>query len=250
MGWERKKHQILRTTSESDVVVDVVIDDRIGAVDHDSQTSQVKSFVQQSCPFWLCRRWCCVGRVVAPVTVFVSSSVVPSVSASASPVTILLKFKQITFYGLFQNKRFCWQKNWNDLDPKVLKEKMPYRNIGFGWIRWFPCVFLSLHATKGTNTSDDIQQICNCNSVKNIDAQSFSNSFEGVHGVVRKSGRGSSIFVFYCIFMLQFFKVFWGGTWGAPLLPPLPPTCVHLWLKNNWCRLNLCANRFETFNAF
>ncbi len=58
-----------------------------------------------------------------------------------------------------------------------------------------------------------------------IDAQSFSNSFEGVHGVVKKSGRGSSIFVFYCIFMLQFFKVFWGGTWGAPLLPP----CVHLW---------------------
>jgi hypothetical protein len=41
-----------------------------------------------------------------------------------------------------------------------------------------------------------------------IDAQSFSHSFEGVHGVVRKSGRGSSIFVFNCIFMLQFFKVF------------------------------------------
>jgi hypothetical protein len=30
-----------------------------------------------------------------------------------------------------------------------------------------------------------------------IDAQSFSNSLEGVHGVLRKSGRGSSIFVFY-----------------------------------------------------
>jgi|LakMenE18May11ns_1017448.scaffolds.fasta_scaffold6963593_1 hypothetical protein len=41
-----------------------------------------------------------------------------------------------------------------------------------------------------------------------IDAQSFSNSFEGVHGVVKKSGRGSSMFVFYCIFMLQFFKLF------------------------------------------
>jgi hypothetical protein len=27
------------------------------------------------------------------------------------------------------------------------------------------------------------------------------------HGAVKKSGRGSSIFVFYCIFMLQFFKV-------------------------------------------
>ncbi len=32
-----------------------------------------------------------------------------------------------------------------------------------------------------------------------IDAQSFSNSFEGVHGVVRKSGKGSSIFIeFLC----------------------------------------------------
>ncbi len=41
-----------------------------------------------------------------------------------------------------------------------------------------------------------------------IDAQSFSNSFEEVHGVVKKFGRGSSIFVFYCIFMLLFFKVF------------------------------------------
>jgi hypothetical protein len=144
MGWERKKHQILGTTSESDVVVDVVVDDRIGAVDHDSQTSQVKSFVQQSCPFWLWRCWCCVGRFVAPATVFVSSSVVPSVSASASPVTILLKFNQITISGLFQNKGFCRQKNWNDLDPKVLKEKMLYRNIGVGWIRCSPFIFCIL----------------------------------------------------------------------------------------------------------
>ena len=41
-----------------------------------------------------------------------------------------------------------------------------------------------------------------------IDAQSFSNSFEGVLVVVRKSGRGSSIFMCYCIFMIQFFEVF------------------------------------------
>jgi hypothetical protein len=41
-----------------------------------------------------------------------------------------------------------------------------------------------------------------------IDEQSISNSFEGVHGVVKKSGSGSSIFVFYCIFILQFLKVF------------------------------------------
>ncbi len=92
-----------------------------------------------------------------------------------------------------------------------------------------------------------------------IDAQSFSNSFEVVHGVVRKSGRGSSIFVFYCIFMLQFFKVFWGGTWGcekiwewvlyfrvllhfyatifqsllrgcplSPPAPPAPPVCIYV----------------------
>ena len=57
-------------------------------------------------------------------------------------------------------------------------------------------------------------------------SQSFSNSFEGVHGVVRKSGRGYSIFLFYCIFMLQFFKVFWAGTWGAPLSPP--PLCASM----------------------
>jgi hypothetical protein len=37
-----------------------------------------------------------------------------------------------------------------------------------------------------------------------IDAQSFSNSFEGV---VRKS-RGVSFSVFYCSFMTKFFKVF------------------------------------------
>ncbi len=60
-----------------------------------------------------------------------------------------------------------------------------------------------------------------------IDAQSFSNSFEGALEVVRLSWMGSSIFVFYCIFlMIQFFKVFWGGTWGAPILPP-PPECIY-----------------------
>ncbi len=47
--------------------------------------------------------------------------------------------------------------------------------------------------------------------------------------------------------MLQFFKVFWGGTWGAPILPP-PTPCVHLWLPSllrpdrelneNWCSNN------------
>ncbi len=42
----------------------------------------------------------------------------------------------------------------------------------------------------------------------------------GLLGAVRKSRRGSSVFVFYCIFMTQFFKVFWGGSWGATLPPP------------------------------
>ncbi len=56
-----------------------------------------------------------------------------------------------------------------------------------------------------------------------------------VHGVVKKYGRGFSIFVFYCIFVLQFFKVFRGGTWGAPFLPPLPLSpCVHPCYKSKW----------------
>ncbi len=64
-----------------------------------------------------------------------------------------------------------------------------------------------------------------------IDAQSFSNSFERVLGVVEKY-RGSSNFVFYCIFTTQFFKLFWGGTLGAPSslsLPPCPPppVCIY-----------------------
>ena len=34
----------------------------------------------------------------------------------------------------------------------------------------------------------------------------------GAFGVVTKSGWGSPIFVFYCIFMIQFFEVIRGGT--------------------------------------
>jgi hypothetical protein len=62
--------------------------------------------------------------------------------------------------------------------------------------------------------------------VRAIDAQSFSNCFEGVHGVVKKSGRGSSIFVFLCY---NFSKSFEGVHEGPP--PPLPsPLCVRLLL--------------------
>jgi len=65
-----------------------------------------------------------------------------------------------------------------------------------------------------------------------IDAQSLSNSFEGVLGVARNLRKGSSIFLIYCNFMTQFFKVLWEGTWGAqdPLLPPPPPPlpmCIY-----------------------
>jgi hypothetical protein len=45
---------------------------------------------------------------------------------------------------------------------------------------------------------------------------------------VRKSERGSSIFVFYCIFVLQFSKSFEGVHEVPPLLPPLPPpVCIN-----------------------
>ena len=51
----------------------------------------------------------------------------------------------------------------------------------------------------------------------NIDALSFSNSFEWVHGVVRKSRGGVSYYCFLIKFLWpNFKKVFWGGTWGAP----------------------------------
>ncbi len=52
------------------------------------------------------------------------------------------------------------------------------------------------------------------------------NSFEG----------GSFIFVFYCIFVIQFSEVFWGGTWGASIPPP-PPRVLRIrhkhlkWIK-------------------
>ncbi len=85
-----------------------------------------------------------------------------------------------------------------------------------------------------------------------IDAQSFSYSFEGVHRVVWKSrGGGSSIFMFYCIFMTELFE---GGTWGTPLLPLSPtPLCASMsgmvvakhfaiqWAMLNWIMDNIIS---------
>jgi len=45
--------------------------------------------------------------------------------------------------------------------------------------------------------------------------------FWGAHGVVRKSGRGSFIYVFYCNFMLQFFIVFCASNKGFPEMAKL-----------------------------
>jgi hypothetical protein len=60
--------------------------------------------------------------------------------------------------------------------------------------------------------------------VRAIDAQSFSNSFEGVHGVVKNLGGG----LYFCAllhFMLQFFKEFE----GVHAVPPSPtPLCASM----------------------
>jgi hypothetical protein len=56
-----------------------------------------------------------------------------------------------------------------------------------------------------------------------IDAQSFSNSFEGVHGVVKKFWRGSSIFVFIAFLCNNFSKFFEGVNEVPPSSPLSPP---------------------------
>ncbi len=51
----------------------------------------------------------------------------------------------------------------------------------------------------------------------------LANSFEGgTWGCEKISGGGGGRF--YCIFMWKFSKIFIGGTWGAPLLPPV---CIY-----------------------
>ncbi len=56
--------------------------------------------------------------------------------------------------------------------------------------------------------------------VRAINKQSFSNSFEGVHRVVKKCGRGSSFCVFYVTKSLL--RVYMR-------CPPLPPSLPTLW---------------------
>jgi len=61
-------------------------------------------------------------------------------------------------------------------------------------------------------------------------AQSFSNSFEGVHGVVRKSGRGSSFCVLTFIgFLCYNFSKSIEGVQEVP--PTLPPVCIDVSVK-------------------
>ena len=70
----------------------------------------------------------------------------------------------------------------------------------------------------------------NCSSILwTIDAHSFSNFFEGVHGVAKKSRRGSFIFVFYFIFMLQFFmnlSLDWVQRWSLSRWKNAVTTCI------------------------
>ena len=70
--------------------------------------------------------------------------------------------------------------------------------------------------------------------IEKKNAQSFLNSFEGGTWKFEKicgGERGSSIFVFYCIFKTKFFNVVWGGYMRCHPPPPLPSACVHLWIE-------------------
>ncbi len=64
-------------------------------------------------------------------------------------------------------------------------------------------------------------------SLSDHDSQSFSNSFEGVLGVVRKS-RGSSFFVFFFAFVWPNFSKSFEGVHEEP---PSLSHCVHLCIR-------------------
>ncbi len=60
-------------------------------------------------------------------------------------------------------------------------------------------------------------------------AQSFSNSFEGVQGVVRKSGRGPLFSCFIPFLCYNFLKSFEGVHEVPPFSPlSLPPVCIYV----------------------
>ncbi len=65
-------------------------------------------------------------------------------------------------------------------------------------------------------------------SLSDHDAQSFSNSFEGVLGVVRKS-RGVLFFRDFFAFVWPNFQSILRGYMRSP--PPLSPPCVHLCIR-------------------
>ncbi len=60
-----------------------------------------------------------------------------------------------------------------------------------------------------------------------IDAQSFSNSLEGAHGVVKKSGWGASFLCIIAFLCYNFSKSF-EEVHGVPPSSPLPPPSVYL----------------------
>jgi hypothetical protein len=72
---------------------------------------------------------------------------------------------------------------------------------------------------------------CTCRSadliVIVIDAQSFSNSFEGVHVVVKKSGRGP-LFSCFIAFLCHNFSKSFEGVHEVPPSSPLSPLCASM----------------------
>ncbi len=59
----------------------------------------------------------------------------------------------------------------------------------------------------------------------------FQILLRGYLGLGENVGGGSSIFVFYCIFMIQFFQSLLRGYMRCPP-PPSPPPCLHLCSEN------------------
>ncbi len=71
--------------------------------------------------------------------------------------------------------------------------------------------------------------------LKNIDAKSFSNYYEGGTWGCEKMWEGGPLF---SCFMAFLWSNFWNSFEGVHEVPPLLPPCVHLWRKiielSNW----------------